>query len=275
MDALTLAKVAREMTTGLELLSHPEHPLLIDGPDYLAGGTGTLVAILVVRSAEKHSLARLKARYALSRLAYPAFTHWVLVADDAVSWVRRTTADFHEVVVLRAGGIGPSWSHDLPPLNPNQVSLFWERAAVLETISHRAAGATHDGLDQIADETGLTDVLGIPDRNRRDGHPRWKPRGLVSIEGGILGIAPDGPARGQVEPFLRWLTERSVRVDEGVPFLVDPRVGLLSASASIPGDPSKLVRAAALAGWVLVPRRRSAVIGAAHALTRGHARWRE
>jgi hypothetical protein len=277
VDAGRAANAVRDITDGYELLPRPDHPLLIDGPDYLAGRVGSLIAVFVARSAEEHSYARLTSRFVLARLAYPAHTQWVLVVDEGTRWLSRARLDFHQTYLLDGDSARPAFRANLAPVTTGSASAIWERAAVLQSVSMQAWGR----LDHVATISDALEVersleaSNYPSYEVQDhGHrcPYWRPRGLRAVQGGRFGLVPGRARRHDLEPFLRWSAQRTLAVDNGVPYLIDDTVGIL-AMREPRRQLATSIRAAALAGWALVPMASEAVRVAANDLADRGVRW--
>jgi hypothetical protein len=154
----------------------------------------------------------------------------------------------------------------------------WERAAALEIVSVAVNRlSVNQELLQGPPSSWAGTVLDAFMPFSRTSYPlgpHWHPSQLWDSRGGLVATPLPGRAASVVRPYVRWMTESSIVLDSGNVHVVDLRIGLLITAASTTRDPLKLHRAAALAGWALVPPTAAAVAYAVDALQQGEFQWR-
>jgi hypothetical protein len=76
-----LKGIRREFGRNHSVVTQPDHPYLISGPDALIGGNGILTSLFIPKAAERRIPTNLLVRLAASRLALPVHTRFVLLVD--------------------------------------------------------------------------------------------------------------------------------------------------------------------------------------------------
>src|SRR4051812_45330827 len=126
MNAGTATRVVSQLAGVATTVRGPDHPLLLDGPDYLAASPGGVMdAFFVLRAAEKRSAVRLAGRLALAKLAYPDNVRWTLVADEDIPWLDRAERDFDRLAIARVDGGLVVREASTDRLNVRQLNQFW------------------------------------------------------------------------------------------------------------------------------------------------------
>lgn len=247
----------RELEASYIVVSGPDHPLLIEGPDALIGGEGGLLAVFMPKAKERKRPDLLEVRYILSRLALPPDARHVLVLGEAQPGdaIERLGRNFATVLDWRSRRELAKISRDrnfigaqrkLPP----EVTAF---------VHHRFADTLQatrvlQWMNRFHERGKEPDQN--PERPRRRRKPEKTP--LKNIAPDILFTsfgqgALDGTA---VRGLADQTTLAGFALDHGVPYPThkdDYGLALVDELREYRGDPDKLARAAAFAGWGFIP----------------------
>jgi hypothetical protein len=255
------ADIARHLQKELEanyiVVSGPDHPMLIEGPDALVGGEGGLVSVFMPKAKERKRPKLLEVRYILSRLALPPDARHVLVLDEAqdggtIEWLGR---NFATVLGWRS-------RRDLAKISRDRNFIGSQRKLppeVAEFVQQRFADTLQatrvlQWLNRSHDRGKDRDENTV--RSRRRPKPEKSP--LKSIAPDILFTSFGQGALDAVA--VRGLADQTTlagfALDDGVPYPTrkdDYGLALFDEIREYRGDPDKLLRAAAFAGWGLIP----------------------
>lgn len=91
------------LPAGSDVVVHPDHPLLFQGPDVLAATGGVLTAYFVFVQPTGQISTQLLPRVVLSRLALPMGTTFVLVMSASVTLADEYSSFFEEIVSVDSG----------------------------------------------------------------------------------------------------------------------------------------------------------------------------
>jgi hypothetical protein len=245
----------KELPDSYIVVPAPDHPLLIEAPDVLVGGDAGLTAIFTPKRSERRRPDRLAVRFILCRLALPAHTRHILVLegpdDDRVG--KRLFPDFAATL---------TWNRRRDLIKIAQDSDFVGQQRTLPVEISRLV------QERFSDVFQLTRVLRT--RRRREEGSALRPYGVSPGHG----IKPERTPFEQVAPgviFTRFergvpktrgiyglvieTTSSGFALDSGIPYPRDANDYGLAVVEELPeyrGDPDKLVRAAAFAGWAFV-----------------------
>lgn len=247
----------RELSSGDVVVSAPDHPLLIEGPDVVVGGEGGLLAIYIPKAKERRRPSHLKVRFILSRLALPPDSRHVLIlrspTEDSIG--SQFAGDFATIL---------QWNRrrDLADLARDRVFTGAQRELPAEVSSF--------ARQRFADVFQMTRVFqdlrrrteGTPTQDRL---PEGQGRRRRASTGPVDRIAPDilfarfgrgAPATPSLYNLAQQTTSSAFALDSSVPYPTgrdDYGLALIDELPEYRGDPEKLMRAAAFAGWALVP----------------------
>jgi uncharacterized protein YbaR (Trm112 family) len=234
--------------------SGPDHPLLLRGPDLLVGGEGIMTAVYTPSAVERQNPAHLKNRFVLARLALPVHTRHVLVAESAADRTlgQEFADDFDAVEDFRSRAILASLAQDknfagsrskLPPevvlASRQQFADVMQLTRVMRKLDER-----------------LLHPYGEVVRSERLHRTRARRQKTMLKDGIALSVFGAGPVSPtSVQALVNEQVNRSFRLDNGIPrFTAESTYGiaLVEDLPLFPGDPEKLLRAAAFAGWAMV-----------------------
>lgn len=250
-QSLIAKSVSEEIPSTYLVAPAPDHPLLIEGPDLLIGGEGNLVAVFIAKSAERRSPLRLSVRFVLSRFALPPHARHVFVSenveDHAVA--QRFSSDFAAVLEWGEKTNLAKIAQDRDFFGPQREIPF----EISKGVQQR-----------FADIYQITRVLRQSKERQRDGESP-KIQAMVSshtakrtsseqFTSGVIYTRFETSVvdRRTVNELARELTVDDFALDGGVPYPTRTPTYALAMMESFPrfrGDPEKLLRAAAFAGW--------------------------
>lgn len=253
----------RSLDTDAVIVSGPDHPLLVEAPDILVAEKGGLVAVYFPKAAEYSNPQRLYTRLVLARLALPPQTRHVLVHDHRKP---RTAFSFEARSFAAVLSSRPRHIEELskiardPAFDGGHSQL---PADVLISTRHRFAEAL-----------SMTKVIRRLSRSAKQANFGVQSRGTsgpypIGAVGGRQGLVheADISQRAWKSLDIQNLAVRTTRtaftMDNGVPYPTDgARYGVvvIDEFRDFRGDPDKLVRAAAFAGWVLAPRNQKPMV---------------
>jgi hypothetical protein len=233
--------LARKLPSGFIISRNPDHPFLLQGPDLLIGGQGKITAIFLPSAAERRNEQRLRARYALNRVALPAHTKCLLVVDGKDEVFSGLFPVFDEVF---------HWEERMTLL------------AVLNTDSKRTVPRETSiaAQKQFSNAIAVTELMQRIDRSGFEGDfppvIKGRPRKEVDwIEGVEVAYMRGGRFNAAVATDL--IIERANReigLDAGIPYYhnTKPSIAVVPDWPIYPSDPLKVVRAAGFAGWSIM-----------------------
>ncbi|WP_294202868.1 hypothetical protein [uncultured Sphingomonas sp.] len=221
----------------------PDHPLLMDGPDLLIGGSGGLTAIFFLKRSERGDRPDFERRFALSRFALPEGTRSVFVirseADE--KFANKTPVTFSEITDWRNRGIIRRIAADRD-FNGDQAPID--------------KGAYQGVRQRFSDVYQVSKLFDDPEdrRARRMIGPAMSATSTVDTPPpGILREERTFDARGsEIRKVIEEASSASFTFDDNTVILKHGApYGLLVANIEqrFRGDPAKVIRAAAFAGW--------------------------
>jgi len=247
----------KELASSYVVVSGPDHPLLIEGPDALIGGAGGMLAIFMPKAKERASPDRLAVRFILSRLALPPDTRHVLVLQEGKHdrTVEELGRNFATVL---------DWTHrrDLAKIARDKEYVGEQRVLPREVaafVQHRYADALQatrvlQWMNRSYDREKLDEQHRKPFRHRRKPEQTQFERVAPGVLFTSFGRgAPDSAA---VRSLADQTTLAGFSLDNGVPYPTredDYGLALVDRLPEYRGDPDKLIRAAAFAGWGFIP----------------------
>jgi hypothetical protein len=242
----------REISDDYIVVTAPDHPLLLKGPDILIGGDGNLTAVYLPTIQEINQNRLLRARYILARLALPASTRHLLVQpENARHWIAGLSEQFalelpwderREVVKIARDANFRGKQRDLP------------RKTVIETRERFAQTYLAVKANQrLTARIGMSpSVIGSEQMERAR---------LIDYGPVIDGVREnyfDGEALPlqSIKSLIDNTINESFSLEDTVPLQRDEHwrydVAAVSDVATFRGDPEKTLRAAAFAGWALL-----------------------
>lgn len=245
------------------VVSNPDHPELLSGPDILIGGNGRLLAAFVIRRST--SKRDLEARVIATRLALPASAQMLAIVDpdssyepefegfdEQIDW-----ANDQDIAELARAGRARNVS-DLAEVQRKhhifystilQVAMLRRRHEVAPSSPSAVVAQLHDRSTQPESDVNVG--------RWRKNSPNW-PRHANSafVSGSRVSDLPGSPessARRRLMPLWSAALRDSFVFDTGVPYPVDlaPRILLVSTWPEPRYDPNKPVRAAAFGTWLM------------------------
>jgi hypothetical protein len=252
------------------VVSNPDHPLLLRGPDALVSDYGYLAAVFTLSSRALRNPNSLLVRLAISRYALPQTTRSVLLAEQAGNQDMDLLRDnFHAVLVgeehrdleriIRYRETGLGRSGEIPQqLRARYLSQYW---VALE--QSRRAFAREPSSPQWIQRGGEEPH----DAPRAFRVPSWGLGGRATVSKklftthdgqSLIAELPSrrGAWRAAAEKVIEYRTRGLYKLDRGVMHGNDPSGPSLLLSRNVDAtswDPRKLRRAAAFGGWTLVP----------------------
>ncbi|MFG1424704.1 hypothetical protein [Roseixanthobacter glucoisosaccharinicivorans] len=262
----------RDLPDAFVTVLGPDHPFLLKGPDIIIGGEGKLTAIYVPAVAErKGAQDQLRTRYVLSRLALPQHTRHILtwgrnwdegVASDLAESFADTLSLDSRAGLRKIAEDGNFVGRQRPIAKEN-----------LQEIRNRFSQALF--VTRLANRTASRE-LDSPILSSEDPKTRHRPRLIdthMTTDKVMTHYYDDGVA---TKDFVQSLLVSTVPdrhpLVQGQPKLVGHPfdIALLKMLRPARGDPLKVRRAAAFAGWVLLDEHQGELSGAiADRLSRG------
>ena len=266
--------VARELGNEIPrpylIVTAPDHPLLVEGPDLLIGGEGSLVAVCTPKASERTMPSSLAVRFILSRLALPPRTAYVLLwpdhQDDATNkynprnfgavlpWHRRRelakiVKDKNFAASRRALPV------EIIDFVRQRFSDVYEVTYALKrrTLRHRTLEdyeITSRREPTVRRE--MERVVFLPPTPWSIGVLYEFPEVVPGVKSAQFYDQPVTSA--DIQDLVRHSTLSAFSVDDGVPYPKEDACGL-AVVQQLPeyrSDPNKFVRAAAFAGWAFV-----------------------
>lgn len=246
----------RELDSSYIVVPGPCHPLLIEGPDALVGGKGGMLAIFVPKAKERRRPDLLEVRFILSRLALPPSARHVLVLADARD--DRITGKLSKNFVTTL-----NWNsrRDLARIAQDR-DFVGEQRELPPEISAFVQNRFADTLQA----TRVLQRINRPyerektrDRTRKAQRQHWPDqKSLEHIAPDILfaSFGRGAPDSSAIRSLADQTTLAGFNLDNGVPYptrVDDYGLALVDDLPEYRGDPDKLVRAAAFAGWGFIP----------------------
>jgi hypothetical protein len=249
--------LSRELESSYIIVSGPDHPLLIEGPDALVGGIGGLLAVFLVKSKERVRPELLKVRYILSRLALPPNARLVLVLSEAKDEgiAQRLGSSFATILTWQS-------RHELAKISRDTHFVGFQRKLppeVTEFVRHRYEDALYaTRLMQRANRSIEMEKV----RERvfkqfpRTGRPNKTDFQHVAPDMLLTKFGQGAPDSISIRSLADQTTLAGFDIGEGVPYPThkdDYGLAIVDELPEYRGDPDKLVRAAAFAGWGFIP----------------------
>jgi hypothetical protein len=247
----------RELESSYIVVSGPDHPLLIEGPDALVGGEGGLLAVFMPKAKERNRPDLLEVRYILSRLALPPDARHVLIlgeahddeANNQLSWNFAAVLDWRsrrELAKISRDRYFIGAQRKLPP----EVAAFVQHRFADTLQATRVLQRINRSYER---EKGREQASKLSRRRRR---PQKTPFHHIAPDILFTSFGQGAPDSVAIRGLADRTTLAGFELDNGVPFPTgkdDYGLAVVNELPEFRGDPDKLVRAAAFAGWSLVP----------------------
>jgi hypothetical protein len=246
------------------VVSNPDHPLLIRGPDILVSTNRTITAIFLPLATERRSSGLLKSRLTLSRLALPVHTRCVLVVEpDDHGLAQSLTSDFADVqtwstrtnIVQIASNTNFVGRHrDVPA---QIVGDAQTRFANAMTVMRLGARLVDKPFSAAFDEKLIYDGPVISSAIRRPSRRPVINRETFSmgLEGVALAELSDSHIdTAAVRNLINDQIEHVYSLDNGIPYPKGEPSGIAVVRdwPTRTRDSEKLILAAAFGGWAFV-----------------------
>lgn len=240
---LAVEYLGRELGGDFIVIGAPDHPFLLRPADVIVGGRSNLTAIFTPTAEEIRRPKHFEARVTLNMMALPPNTKFVSVGSEMPQ--SSSSQRFAAEISLD----DRRWTHDLLKIS----SEIGTRRRVTE-----AASLQRRAESRFAETYRLARVLQRKGRKSdlkevipRDNRPKYD-RIHNNIDAAFFNgmVASEAVARISIENVNRWYED----------FDGEPGPSQAPASAMFAdsytqrnGDPNKILRAAAFAGWVISP----------------------
>lgn len=249
----TLGRLLRgEIDNDYIVVTSPDHPLLLTGPDILIGGGGKLTAVYLANAQEVRQNWLLRARYTLARLALPATARHLFVQsgdeDQSISDISQHFA------------LGLSWNErkDLAKIaqDPNFLGQQEELPKDIIIKTRERFAETY-----LAVQTNQR-LLARLDKSSLGRDPAQSKRARLVDYGPTIEGVRENYFQGEILdlPSVKLLIAKTVNesfvLDNSLPIPKEGKlrcdIAAIADVASFRGDPEKALRAAAFAGWALL-----------------------
>lgn len=269
MDASELAKAMGR--DGRQAVARPDFPHLLEGPDVLVGGQGRLLGVFTPHAREIRNPNDLLVRLAISRLGLPRHLAAVLLVDHARPHFDRllvdtVTRNFDRVVSLRSKAESTNLMRDPLAIKANRElsvdakereSRRYAQRVSLALKLYPFADAPRRFSSRVSEAYEPLRLHSWVSNRESAPHTTKKSAAFVKPDV-LLGFAALRNERQQHARLMR-MTHLSIRndwtLDMGIPF-PSPKsshnVLMVDSMPVIGADHFKAIRAAAIAGWVLV-----------------------
>lgn len=242
------AHLRRELDSGFIVVSAPDHPLVMRSVDVLVGGRTGLTAIVMPTAEEVRHPRIFRARIILNRLALPADAKIIFVGAEM-----ELREHFDYEFSIMAENVDYELKNELVSIAKSARRTISQDAAIeVRSFAERRFSDTYR-VARVAQRFG-----------ERQQTPSVKPtsrRPLYDkLPGGIEGAFFEGPpSRAAVANLSVDGVERWFHLLHGDPVPTNEPAGLAFVPdyLRVPGDPDKILRACAFAGWVLTPSQSS------------------
>lgn len=237
------AHLRRALGEDFVVVDSPDHPLVMRSVDVLAGGRAGITAIMMETVEEAKKPKLFAARLTLNKVALPPNTNFIYISKNGSDQLKNSLFSTELTFDSRR------WRDDLARIITNPQILDQPRTS--ERWQKRAES-------RFADTYRLARAL---QRRRKRDLDQYYPRSsrspardLISnnIEGAFFYGVPSLPALTHLtfEGAERWYNTPD---GEPVPTTVPAGAAFADGYPRSPGDPDKVLRAAAFSGWVLAP----------------------
>lgn len=242
----------REIKGSYLTVKAPDHPLLLRGPDILIGGEGNLTAVYLPTTQEMRQDKALRSRYILSRLALPAATrhllvHWGSSAETTSSTYGQFAIELawderRDIAKIAVDSNYFGRQIDIPKsIEVAAKERFSESYFAIQAnrrLLARAGQSSPDASEGKLNVARLIDQGPIVDGVREN-----------YFQGGTLSLP-------SIKSLIAKTTTDSFTLEDGVPLPNNEQLihdlAAVADVASFQGDPDKVLRAAAFAGWALL-----------------------
>lgn len=249
-----------------DVVMAPDHPWLIDGPDALTASPSGMTAIYLPKANELRNSELLTARFTLSKLALPQTAKHILVLNDLMKdrlgdnlvnnfafclhWDERRDL----IQLVTEGGTSPRQRKV-----PNEILRF---------VQDRFADALQ--VTRVYRKGSSQEIRGAEQPVRPDGSAQRTVASAFEIES----LSPKflrakfetgAPSIRSVNRLVARSTSDRFVLDTGIPYPTEQAeygFAVIDLFPEYRGDPNKLIRAAAFAGWTFVPEERSGDVNA-------------
>jgi hypothetical protein len=235
--------LSRELSSDYIIVGAPDHPLLLRATDVIVGGRASLTAVITPTAEELRRPRDFEARVLLNMMAMPPNTKFVFLGAEMPSILKYRR--FSGEISIEDQG----WRQDLLKIvNQLPTSQEVERAEKQQKRAESRFAETYR-LARVLQRRAKH--LELEEAGQRDRRPK-RDRIYDGVEAAFFVGTPaiQAIARLTSEGAHRWYGEI-----EGEPGPISSPASALLAD-NYPqriGDPNKILRAAAFAGWVISP----------------------
>lgn len=247
-----------ELSNEFVIVPSPDHPLLLDAPDIIAGGNGGLTNIFFPSSNEIRRPKLLENRLMLSRLALPTHARNVLIlrSSDQIEFGHNFSADFSDVVL---------WKDKIDAVkivadrdffgNQREIPTEIIREAKLQYADAYKTTQVMRKIRARSESRAKTESLPSPSDISRKGRAYAAMSASSPFKGSIVNFSSGVVSPQELRKLINRRISESFSLDTSVPYPKPESAYGLSVVEQLPeypGDPDKLIRAAAFGGWAMI-----------------------
>ena len=243
------------------VVTQPDHPLLLSGPDVLAGNAGDLYAFFVPKAHEFTRPSDLLVRLAACRLALPAHTLCAIIVEvDSLP----KDSEHHFDAAVQTAEIARVTQAGLTRRPPRGDLVearrqAYRRAAVLikETLEFALRNPPlqpNRVLHEFVEHTDAEYVI-VPSWSRSQKGRRSQ----RLLKGGdfvaaVAHFSEGRSIRRTLDPLISYGIRLQYSLDSGIPYLTSDSLNtiLVDEIPRAPHDPLKPMRCAAFFGWIML-----------------------
>lgn len=270
-----IGRLLAELQRDFLVVTTPDHPFLLRGPDALVSSPGSLVLVFLPSEHERAQPATILSRLALSRYAYPSKARCVILVDqDQRISAAEVTRHFHEVIrahdvhsigqFTRSREANPNHVRSIPlDLRDDFTARFLSAEQITRENFDRLKNPTHREQFHTVDEAAGRKRGGIPLMLEPWVPSMRRSRSFTIFEDpstqSLFASFPSSQ-NARLKVRVNRVIEHGVRgrfvLEDGVPYprqFKSPMLLTLGSYRELTWDPLKVLRATAFGGWALVP----------------------
>lgn len=262
-----LAYLDKELSGRFRVAIRPDHPLILGGPDLLAGGRGSLCAIFVQKHGEQERPNDLLTRLANTRLALPSHTVCYVMKSPTVALEPQMPSfadNFDGVFEFGdVSGVFNALTQSSPKARPDLTKIrkvAFQRATVLFKSAlqvekeAKLSSSRLNVLNEFRDKANAK-PLSVPSwRTMQTRHSQKfiEGKGVVAT---LANFADKPPVRSVLQHIFDIGLRIDYSLDNGIPYPHFRTVNtiLVDEIPHIPNDPLKPMRCASFLGWIMIP----------------------
>lgn len=253
----------RELSNEFIVVANPDHPLLIRGPDLLVSTNRTITAIFIPLATERTSWNLLRARLTLSRLALPAHTRCILLAEpndhplatsltndfaDVIEWSARTN-----IVQLISNANFVGRHRDVPPEIIGDAQIRFANAMTVMRLGARLVSKPFSAAfdEKFIDRPAISSAIRRPSRRPIINRQTF----TIGLDGiAIAELSDSNVDTSAVRNLVYDQTAHVYSLDNGIPYPKSEPSGIavIQDWPTRTRDSEKLILAAAFGGWAFV-----------------------